>query len=204
MAPRAPSPLARAAAHRAIEAERRARSALTELERAGTAITFAAVARHAPVSRQFLYSHQALRARSTGSDRRTPPTPLASPPASAPARTRSAPDCARHSTTTSASATSSRSSVTSSRSRSDATANSNSTARHPCPDLAVRSVLEGSVADPSILPSGVRSAGPSFPPLAREAPWWFHRRALQGGRPGVRWVFTMLDSLSGPPRRSST
>jgi len=66
MAPQAPAPLAQAAKHRTIEAEQRARSALIELDRAGTAITFAAVARHAHVSRQFLYSHQALRAEIDG------------------------------------------------------------------------------------------------------------------------------------------
>jgi len=62
MASEAPPPLTQAAAHRTANAEQRSRFALAELYRAGTAITFAAVARHAHVSRQFLYSHQAIRA----------------------------------------------------------------------------------------------------------------------------------------------
>src|SRR4051812_5288068 len=61
MTPRAPLHLADAAAQRASDAEARARFALAELERAGEHITFAAVARRANVSRQFLYSRDALR-----------------------------------------------------------------------------------------------------------------------------------------------
>jgi hypothetical protein len=57
----APSCLADAAAHRALDAQARARGALAELDRAGEQITFAAVARRAHVSRQFLYSRDALR-----------------------------------------------------------------------------------------------------------------------------------------------
>jgi hypothetical protein len=55
------SHLADAAAQRASEAEARARHALAELDRAGEQITFAAVARRARVSRQFLYNHHTLR-----------------------------------------------------------------------------------------------------------------------------------------------
>jgi hypothetical protein len=62
MSPATPRSLAQTAAHRAVDAEQRARSALAELDRAGIAITFAAVARQARVSREFLYSHPALRA----------------------------------------------------------------------------------------------------------------------------------------------
>jgi hypothetical protein len=54
--------LADAAAHRALDAEDRVRRALTELDRQGANVTFAAIARHAHVSRQFLYSHDAFRA----------------------------------------------------------------------------------------------------------------------------------------------
>jgi hypothetical protein len=61
MTAHAVSHLADAAAQRASDAEARARRALAELDRAGERITFAAVARRAQVSRQFLYSHPALR-----------------------------------------------------------------------------------------------------------------------------------------------
>src|SRR5450631_1383302 len=55
-------PLADAAARRTLEAEQRVRAALRELDREGTAITFAAVAERARVSRAFLYQHAGLRA----------------------------------------------------------------------------------------------------------------------------------------------
>lgn len=61
MTPSGPSHLADAATRRASDAEARAHRGLAELERAGEPITFAAVARRAHVSRQFLYSHHALR-----------------------------------------------------------------------------------------------------------------------------------------------
>lgn len=54
--------LADAAAHRTLDAEDRVRRTLTQLDREGADVTFAAVARHARVSRQFLYSHDAVRA----------------------------------------------------------------------------------------------------------------------------------------------
>jgi hypothetical protein len=52
--------LADAAAHRTLDAEDRVRRTLTQLDREGADVTFAAVARHARVSRQFLYSHDAF------------------------------------------------------------------------------------------------------------------------------------------------
>jgi hypothetical protein len=55
-------PLADVAARRTLAAEQRVRAALRELEREGAAITFAAVARRARVSRAFLYQHGELRA----------------------------------------------------------------------------------------------------------------------------------------------
>lgn len=51
-----------AAATRSLDAEQRARKALAALQRQGQSITFKAVAAEASVSRQFLYSHAALRA----------------------------------------------------------------------------------------------------------------------------------------------
>jgi hypothetical protein len=56
------SALADAAARRSLDAESRVRRTLTELDREGADVTFATVARHAHVSRQFLYSHDAFRA----------------------------------------------------------------------------------------------------------------------------------------------
>jgi len=58
----APRQLADAAARRTLEAEQRVQGALRELDRAGAAVTFAAVARRAGVSRVFLYQHAELRA----------------------------------------------------------------------------------------------------------------------------------------------
>ena len=55
-------PLAVVAARRTLAAEQRVRAALREFEREGAAITFAAVARRARVSRAFLYQHGELRA----------------------------------------------------------------------------------------------------------------------------------------------
>ncbi|MGZ6638877.1 MAG: DUF6262 family protein [Solirubrobacteraceae bacterium] len=57
----APRQLADAAAKRTLEAEQRVQSALRELDRDGTAVTFAAVAKRARVSRVFLYQHAELR-----------------------------------------------------------------------------------------------------------------------------------------------
>lgn len=54
--------LADAAARRTLEAEQRVRSALRELDSEGAAVTFAAVAKRARVSRVFLYQHAELRA----------------------------------------------------------------------------------------------------------------------------------------------
>jgi predicted RNase H-like nuclease (RuvC/YqgF family) len=54
--------LGRAAAARSLSAEQRARRALAELDRRGTAITFQAVANEAGVSARFLYGHADLRA----------------------------------------------------------------------------------------------------------------------------------------------
>lgn len=55
-------PLADAAAQRTLDAEQRVRGALRELDREGAAVTFAAVATRARVSRVFLYQHAELRA----------------------------------------------------------------------------------------------------------------------------------------------
>ena len=57
----APRQLVDAAARRTLEAEQRVQSALRELDRDGTAVTFAAVAKRAGVSRVFLYQHAELR-----------------------------------------------------------------------------------------------------------------------------------------------
>ena len=54
-------PLADAAARRTLDAERRVRDALRELQREGPTVTFAAVADRARVSRAFLYQHPELR-----------------------------------------------------------------------------------------------------------------------------------------------
>ena len=56
-----PAPLATAAARRREHARTRARNALRELDQQGRAITFQAVARHAGVSRQWLYPQPELR-----------------------------------------------------------------------------------------------------------------------------------------------
>jgi hypothetical protein len=54
-------PLADAAARRTLDAEQRVRAALRELDSDGAAVTFAAVAQRAGVSRAFLYKHAELR-----------------------------------------------------------------------------------------------------------------------------------------------
>jgi hypothetical protein len=54
--------LAAAAAKRTLDAEQRVRSALRTLDGNGAAVSFAAVAKHARVSRAFLYAHTELRA----------------------------------------------------------------------------------------------------------------------------------------------
>jgi chromosome segregation ATPase len=55
-------PLADAAARRTLDAERRVRDALRELQREEATVTFAAAADRARVSRAFLYQHPELRA----------------------------------------------------------------------------------------------------------------------------------------------
>jgi Family of unknown function (DUF6262) len=55
-------PLADAATRRTLDAERRVRGALRELNSEGATVTFAAVADRARVSRAFLYQHPELRA----------------------------------------------------------------------------------------------------------------------------------------------
>jgi len=54
--------LAEAAARRSLDAQQRVRKALRELDRDGAAISFAAVADRARVSRAFLYAHGDFRA----------------------------------------------------------------------------------------------------------------------------------------------
>lgn len=58
----APEGLARAAASRTLDAEARVRTAIAELNRDGTPISFAAVAIKAQVSRSFVYEHRDFRA----------------------------------------------------------------------------------------------------------------------------------------------
>jgi len=55
------SPLAVTASKRTLDAERRVRSALRDLDREGATVTFAAVAERGRVSRAFLYQHAELR-----------------------------------------------------------------------------------------------------------------------------------------------
>jgi Family of unknown function (DUF6262) len=55
-------PLAEAAAKRTLEAQQRVHSALRDLDSQAAAVTFAAVAERARVSRAFLYQHTELRA----------------------------------------------------------------------------------------------------------------------------------------------
>ncbi len=57
----APTALTQAAAQRTADAEQRVRHALRAMDRDGVAITFAAVAARARVSRAFLYEHPDLR-----------------------------------------------------------------------------------------------------------------------------------------------
>ncbi len=54
-------PLIEAAARRTLDAEQRVRSALRQLDSEGAAVTFAATASRARVSRAFLYAHAELR-----------------------------------------------------------------------------------------------------------------------------------------------
>jgi hypothetical protein len=54
-------PLAEAAAKRTLEAQQRVHSALRDLDSQAAAVTFAAVAERARVSRAFLYQHPELR-----------------------------------------------------------------------------------------------------------------------------------------------
>jgi hypothetical protein len=58
----APRSLAEAAAKRTLDAERRVRGTLRQLDADGATVSFAAVAEHARVSRAFLYAHVELRA----------------------------------------------------------------------------------------------------------------------------------------------
>jgi hypothetical protein len=58
----APRSLAEAAARRTLDAEQRVRATVRQLDADGAAVSFAAVAEHARVSRAFLYAHSDLRA----------------------------------------------------------------------------------------------------------------------------------------------
>lgn len=58
----APRSLADAAARRTLDAEQRVRATVRQLDADGAAVSFAAVAEHARVSRAFLYAHAELRA----------------------------------------------------------------------------------------------------------------------------------------------
>jgi hypothetical protein len=75
----APRPLADAAAKRSLDAQQRVRAALRKLDSDGAAVSFAAVAERAQVSRAFLYAHselrseiEALRSAETGAPARLP------------------------------------------------------------------------------------------------------------------------------------
>ena len=57
-----PRALAATAARRTLDAEQRVRATLRRLDADGAAVSFAAVAKHARVSRAFLYAHAELRA----------------------------------------------------------------------------------------------------------------------------------------------
>ncbi|MGO9960368.1 MAG: DUF6262 family protein, partial [Solirubrobacteraceae bacterium] len=61
MAKPAATALSEAAIVRTVEAEKRTRQALRELDREGAAISFASVASRAKVSRTFLYEHADFR-----------------------------------------------------------------------------------------------------------------------------------------------
>jgi hypothetical protein len=56
-----PRSLVEAAAKRTLDAEQRVRAALRQLDADGATVSFAAVAKHARVSRAFLYAHAELR-----------------------------------------------------------------------------------------------------------------------------------------------
>lgn len=71
--------LAAVAVQRTLDSEQRVRTALRELDREGAAISFAAVAKRADVSRHFLYGHpdfrgeiEALRDAQSGAPSRLP------------------------------------------------------------------------------------------------------------------------------------
>ena len=59
--PGTPHSLAAAAAKRTVDAEQRVRATVRKLDSEGAAVSFAAVAKHARVSRAFLYQHAELR-----------------------------------------------------------------------------------------------------------------------------------------------
>jgi Family of unknown function (DUF6262) len=61
MASSAPKALSEAAVVRTVDAEKRTRQALRDLDREGAAISFASVASRARVSRTFLYEHADFR-----------------------------------------------------------------------------------------------------------------------------------------------
>lgn len=61
MAKPAPTALTEAAVVRTVEAEKRTRQALRDLDREGAAVSFASVASRAGVSRTFLYEHADFR-----------------------------------------------------------------------------------------------------------------------------------------------
>ncbi|MGH3847663.1 MAG: DUF6262 family protein [Pseudonocardiaceae bacterium] len=79
MRPDASTPLATAARQRHELARSKTIQALRELDRAGTAVTFESVARHADVSRSWLYSQPDIRAeieRLRRATRRSPSSPI--------------------------------------------------------------------------------------------------------------------------------
>jgi hypothetical protein len=78
MRPDNSAPLAAAARQRSNVTRRRAEEAVRQLDRNGTPVTFASVARHASVSRSWLYRQPALRAEITRLRTSTPTVPIPS------------------------------------------------------------------------------------------------------------------------------
>lgn len=116
MQPEGATPLAAAAARKHHAALKRASGALRDLDAAGHAINFQAVARAAGVSRQWLYRQLELRSEMSAYETAHQDVRAPSLPRTARARPRCASAIGRYSTTTSACAPTTHSSRTSSRS----------------------------------------------------------------------------------------
>ena len=88
-----PRSLVEAAAKRTLDAEQRVRGALRALDADGATVSFAAVAKHARVSRAFLYAHTELRSEIEALRSIARPRRRGCPSASARATPRSVPGC---------------------------------------------------------------------------------------------------------------